>query len=110
MGTFWSAQIVGGDSGCRPAIEAVLARIIAAMSHWEPASDLSRFNAAPLGAWVSLPEELLFVLRAGLDVARALYERFGFRLESENDADQWAGGVREQVFERPAPSLLGGDI
>lgn len=47
---------------------------------------------------------------AGLDVARALYERFGFRLESEADADQWGGGVREQVFERPAPSFLGGDI
>ena len=47
---------------------------------------------------------------AGLDVARALYERFGFRLQSQSEDDQWQGGVREQVFERPAPSTFGGDV
>ena len=39
---------------------------------------------------------------AGLDAARALYERFGFTLVSESDVDQWQGGVREQMFKRPA--------
>jgi GNAT superfamily N-acetyltransferase len=39
---------------------------------------------------------------AGLDAARALYERYGFELSSESDADQWHGGVREQLFKRPA--------
>lgn len=47
---------------------------------------------------------------AGLDAARALYEQFGFQLESESDSDQWQGGVREQVFERPAPNYLAMDI
>jgi GNAT superfamily N-acetyltransferase len=37
---------------------------------------------------------------AGLDAARALYERQGFALTEERDVDQWSGGVREQVFER----------
>ncbi len=36
----------------------------------------------------------------GLDAARALYDRFGFVLESENDKDQWNGGVIEQKFFR----------
>ena len=39
---------------------------------------------------------------AGLDAARALYERHGFTLCSESDNDQWQGGVREQLFRRPA--------
>ena len=37
---------------------------------------------------------------AGLDAARSLYERHGFRLTGESDIDQWRGGVREQLFER----------
>lgn len=37
---------------------------------------------------------------AGLDAARGLYERHGFRLASENAEDQWRGGVREQLFLR----------
>ena len=37
---------------------------------------------------------------AGLDAARALYERHGFVLTEERDVDQWSGGVREQLFER----------
>ncbi|AKI03048.1 acetyltransferase (GNAT) family protein [Hoeflea sp. IMCC20628] len=40
---------------------------------------------------------------AGLEAARALYERHGFGLRSQSDADQWHGGVQEQLFTRPAP-------
>ena len=36
---------------------------------------------------------------AGLDAARALYERHGFVLASESAEDQWGGGVREQLFQ-----------
>jgi ribosomal protein S18 acetylase RimI-like enzyme len=42
---------------------------------------------------------------AGLDAARALYERHGFRLVGESEVDQWSGGVREQRFERRLPAL-----
>jgi hypothetical protein len=37
---------------------------------------------------------------AGLGAARALYERAGFQLVDETEADQWQGGVVEQRFER----------
>lgn len=39
---------------------------------------------------------------AGLDPARRLYERHGFRMVGESGRDQWNGGVREQLFLRPA--------
>ncbi len=42
---------------------------------------------------------------AGLDAARALYERYGFALVSEAAHDQWSGGVREQLFERRRPAV-----
>lgn len=70
MGTSWSARIVDAPPGCADAIEAVLARVIAQMSNWETASDISRFNAAPIGIWQPLPGDMLTVLRAGLDIAR----------------------------------------
>lgn len=34
----------------------------------------------------------------GLDPARRLYEKHGFRLTAEKDEDQWKGGVVEQHF------------
>jgi GNAT superfamily N-acetyltransferase len=38
---------------------------------------------------------------AGLDAARALYERFGFVLTEETSAETWGRMVSEQRFERP---------
>jgi uncharacterized protein YhfF len=38
---------------------------------------------------------------AGLDAARALYERAGFRLVDEADGETWGTPVREQRFEMP---------
>jgi GNAT superfamily N-acetyltransferase len=40
----------------------------------------------------------------GLGPARHLYESCGFRLTAESPDDRWAGGVREQRFERTMPS------
>ena len=37
---------------------------------------------------------------AGLDAARALYERYGFELVSEEETDPWSGQVGIQRFER----------
>lgn len=39
----------------------------------------------------------------GLDAARALYEREGFRLTQEYEGDQWGGPITEQVFVRRLP-------
>lgn len=37
----------------------------------------------------------------GLDAARKLYEGFGFKLEQEQEGDQWGKRVTEQCFLRP---------
>jgi thiamine biosynthesis lipoprotein len=70
MGTSWSAQIVDPPAHCLAAIETVLARIIDQMSNWETDSAISCFNRAPVGEWMSIPADMLTVLRAGLDMAR----------------------------------------
>ena len=41
------------------------------MSTWKPDSDLMRLNAAPVGAWVAVPDRLREVLRLGLEIGRA---------------------------------------
>ncbi|SDB11000.1 helix-turn-helix domain-containing GNAT family N-acetyltransferase [Pseudomonas sp. NFACC13-1] len=41
----------------------------------------------------------------GLDAARKLYEAFGFRLEQEQEGQQWGRPVTEQCFVRPGPTV-----
>ncbi|WP_454727479.1 MULTISPECIES: FAD:protein FMN transferase [Cupriavidus] len=75
MGTTWSvawaAPARGPDAAVLDAgIRAALAAVVAQMSNWEAASDLSRFNRAAPGAWQALPEDCFAVLQAALQVAR----------------------------------------
>ena len=70
MGTRWSARIIDPPPESEALIEAVLARVIAQMSNWEPDSDISRFNRLPLGQWMPLPPEMMQVVQAGLELAR----------------------------------------
>jgi thiamine biosynthesis lipoprotein len=55
MGTSWSVRFVAprhiGEAALKAAVEDELATIIALFSHWDPRSELSRFNAAPAGVW-----------------------------------------------------------
>ena len=69
MGTTWSAKIVAPPSGVQAAIEAVLATIIAQMSHWEPTSELSRINNSAPGTWHRIGPEFAQVMAIALDVA-----------------------------------------
>ncbi|MGD9942497.1 MAG: FAD:protein FMN transferase [Burkholderiaceae bacterium] len=74
MGTSWSVSLVGSPTApvdaLRGRIEHALGLVVDQMSNWEPASDLSRFNAAPAGQWCELPAELFEVVCHGLDLAR----------------------------------------
>ncbi|MEJ7927413.1 FAD:protein FMN transferase [Sphingobium sp. AN641] len=70
MGTSWSARIVDAAPHCANIITSVLAGIIGQMSNWEAGSDISRFNRAPIGEWVSLPDAFMTVLNAGVEIAR----------------------------------------
>ncbi len=71
MGTSWSAKIVGGSNALAGEIQGVLDRIVAEMSHWEPGSNISRFNASEPGRWQPLPRDFETVLEAALAVAEA---------------------------------------
>ncbi|AVR97995.1 FAD:protein FMN transferase [Pseudoduganella armeniaca] len=71
MGTGWSARVVGAAPDLAPLLQAELDLVVAQMSHWEPTSDLGRFNRAPAGTWHALPAEFLEVLAFALDVCDA---------------------------------------
>lgn len=75
MGTTWSVLCVGPRElrveAIERAIAAALAEIVAQMSHWEPDSDLSRFNAAPANSAHALRAEFASVIDAALAVAAA---------------------------------------
>ena len=71
MGTTWSVKLAGAGLpvGLQGGVQAELDAVVAAMSHWEPASELSRFNAAPAGAWVTLSPAFAAVMACALEVA-----------------------------------------
>ena len=75
MGTRWSALFFGehgfDPAPVRAALQAAADEVDAQMSTWKPDTALMRFNAAPMGAWVAVPERLLDVLRLGLEIGRA---------------------------------------
>lgn len=72
MGTYWSVAAIAPKGpeplALRRGIVAVLDRVVAVMSHWEPASDLCRYNRAPPG-WVNVDPMLCDVLKAALALA-----------------------------------------
>ena len=72
MGTRWTAVFYAGQAIDAQAIAAALAQRVGAvdrrMSTWNPASDLMRLNAAPLGIWVDVAADLATVLTAGLRI------------------------------------------
>ncbi|MDP3852848.1 FAD:protein FMN transferase [Phenylobacterium sp.] len=75
MGVDWTVKALapaGFDvAGARDAVQAALNAVVAQMSPWEPASDISRFNAAPAGAWMDLAPAFQHVLDRGLHWAQA---------------------------------------
>lgn len=77
MGTSWSARAVlapGQQAANGATIAAHLQRqldiVVAQMSHWEPESDLSRFNSAPAGTWRHIPSAFYKVFSYALQVAQ----------------------------------------
>lgn len=77
MGTSWSvvaAVELGSDKDCA-SIESLVtcacSDIIAQMSQWEPASELSRFNRADGGTWLRISPQFGQVLNMALAIAKA---------------------------------------
>lgn len=67
MGTTWSLRFDNPRmlplAEVRGSVESALARVIAQMSHWEPDSDIGRFNRAPANSRHVLPAEFATVMR-----------------------------------------------
>ena len=96
MGTTWSAKAVLPATVDLPALEAMVQRaldaVVAQMSPWEPLSDLSRYNRAPAGSWVRLPEATMTVLRRAIEMAEASDGAFDPTLGALTDL--WGFGPR----------------
>lgn len=119
MGTRWSALFyfeLGFDPApVRAALQAAADEVDAQMSTWKPDSDLTRCNAAPVGAWVAVPERLLDVLTLGLEIGRASGGAFDIGMGDAVTA--WGFGPKAAVSDRiraamtadrvPAHAVLG---
>jgi len=72
MGTTWSARVAGARRRelLQAGLQQRLDQVVAEMSHWEPGSDLGRFNRAVAGTWHALPDGFFEVLQYALGVAR----------------------------------------
>lgn len=72
MGTTWSVKAAlpadADPERLRAAIQQELDDVVALFSHWDPTSELSRFNAAPPGVW-ALSEPFWSFLNEALDLA-----------------------------------------
>lgn len=71
MGTDWSARMMlppGVQADLGAALRAELELVVAQMSHWNPDSLLSRYNAAPAGSWHALPPAFYEVMACALGV------------------------------------------
>ncbi|MDO9489046.1 MAG: FAD:protein FMN transferase, partial [Sphingomonadaceae bacterium] len=108
MGTRWTARLVVADDAVLPqartAIEAALAGVVAEMSNWERASDISRFNRAPAGSWHELPPGFFAVLDHALALAAATggaYDPTAGRL-----VDLWGFGPPPALVLPPPESVI----
>ncbi len=75
MGTRWSVRM-SARSGTdlhvlHAGIQQALDLVVAQMSTWDPASDISRYAHAPAGTWLRLPAEFARVLDCATAVAQA---------------------------------------
>nr|WP_315400526.1 FAD:protein FMN transferase [uncultured Duganella sp.] len=74
MGTSWSVRLVAAPGQALDHLQYGLQRqldaVVAEMSHWEPDSDLGRFNRAAAGSWQALPPAFFDVLSFAMEVAR----------------------------------------
>lgn len=105
MGTTWSVKFVGSEASAqtmRRAIPAVLDRVIAQMSPWEPRSDLSRFNQLRCGEWQALPAEFRTVMQHAIRIAAETEGAYDPAMGAL--VDLWGFGPRDRSATPPSPS------
>lgn len=108
MGLEWSADIIAPPEvdvpALQSAVQGALDALVNEISHWEPGSALSRFNAAAPGAWFDVPPHLWAVLSRGLAVAAATDGAFDPTLGAL--VDLWGFGPSGAVDAPPSPERI----
>lgn len=108
MGTSWTVETYLPAhltlAAARHAISACLEVVIDEMSQWVPQAFISRFNAAPVGAWMAAPGHFLRVLSEALRIARATDGAFNPALGRL--VDLWGFGPGEPSPLAPSPDVL----
>ena len=112
MGTSWRVTVAAvpplDRDALQAAIEEELEGVIAQMSPWRADSVVSRFNRAPAGSRMTLPNDLYFVL----DVARQVAEASDGACDATRGelVDLWGFGPpidwRDPGFTPPAPGAI----
>jgi FAD:protein FMN transferase len=105
MGARWSA-VAYVPAGFDPAwlqerLQDAVDEVDRQMSSWRPDSDVNRLNAAPVGAWVSVPPQLCAVLETALAVGQASDGTFDVGVGDLVMAWGFGGGRRT-----PDPALI----
>lgn len=108
MGTTWSARVMAPPGvELDTLLQGALDEVVAQMSHWEPDSHLSRYNAAGAGSWHTLPAEFFQVLTYALRIAEdsgGAYDPCAGAL-----VNAWGFGARQRYnqpgFQAPARAL-----
>ncbi len=108
MGVSWRVKAVappGFDlAKVQARVQAALNAVVAQMSPWEPGSDISRFNGAPAGAWMDLPDAFQHVLHRALrwaEVSGGAFDPAIGRL-----VDLWGFGPPGPVEAPPSDSAI----
>lgn len=106
MGTHWSLNIAGkiDPAAVTALVQAELDAVVAEMSQWEPASELSRFNSAEANCWRRLSPGFVEVLSQGLYIAQRTQGAFDPTLGAV--VDLWGfGPVTPTCLPPPADKL-----
>lgn len=108
MGVAWSVKAFAPASldvePIRAQVQALLNGVIAQMSNWEPASQLSQFNHAPAGAWLDLPPGFLHVMQRALhwaELSGGAFDPAAGRL-----VDLWGFGPHGPVSTPPTEAQI----
>lgn len=124
MATHWSLICDAGPEVDEPALHRDLAVVVdeidRQMSPWKPKSELTRLNASPVDAWVSLPPAILEVLARALGISRlsdgafdpavgTLVDAWGFG-PARGEPDVQAIGCARSENGRPAHNWLELDL
>lgn len=111
MGTLYSVQTTACpgnacDAELASTIDSELQRLTAIFSHYDDASDLSRFNATEGTDWVDVPPELADVVAVATGVSALTSGAFDVTVADAVDA--WGFGPAPRPLEAPAARVAAG--